>query len=61
MYAVELREITSNSKRTVHTIDSHVHFTELQPATAYTVTIVPIILGATIEPVIYFTQTLDNG
>lgn len=63
MYTVELREFASvlNDETIVHTNDSRVHFTELQPATLYTVTIAPIILGAMIDPVIYFTQTLDNG
>lgn len=62
-YVVELQEASSvlDDERIVHTTDNHVYFTGLQPATTYTVTIAPIILGAMFDPVVYFTQTLDNG
>ena len=63
MYIVKLREITSvsNDAIIVRTNDSQVNFTELQPATPYTVTIAPIILGAMVDPLVYCTQTFDNG
>ena len=63
MYVVELREISSvsNDAIVVRTNDNQVNFTELQPTTPYSVTIAPIILGAMIDPLVYCTQTLDNG
>lgn len=63
MYNIELSEIinTSNVVTIIRTNDTRVHFTGLQPATLYTVTIAPVILGTMVDTVLYFTQTLDNG
>ena len=60
---VELQEVGSvlDNETIVRTTDNRVSFTGLQPAMRYTVTIAPIILGAMVDPVVYFAQTLDNG
>ena len=62
-YMVELQEVWSvlDNETIVRTTDNRVFFTGLQPAMRYTVTIAPIILGAMVDPVVYFAQTLDNG
>ena len=63
LYVVELREFgsVSNGAIIIHTNNNGVNFTELQPTTPYSVTIAPIILGAMVDPLVYCTQTLDNG
>ena len=63
MYVVELREFASvsNDVMIIRTNDNQVNFTDLQPTTPYSVTIAPVILGAMVDPLVYHTQTLDNG